>query len=126
MNTVIQIIEACIVPILGILTKYLIDYVTAKKNEINSKLDDETAKKYMDMITNTVIMCVVATNQTYVNSLKASGSFDKAAQEEAFKRTLNAVLELLNEDVKNYIQEIAGDITTYLTQLIESEVNKNH
>jgi hypothetical protein len=32
------------------------------------------------MITTTVINCVIATNQTYVDSLKASGSFDAEAQ----------------------------------------------
>ena len=43
---VIQIIQVCVIPLLGILTKYLVDYLTAKRNEINSKTDNETAQKY--------------------------------------------------------------------------------
>ena len=121
---VIQIIQICVIPLLGILTKYLVDYLTAKRNEINSKTDNETAQKYTNMIYQTVVDCVIATNQTYVDSLKKSGSFDEAAQKEAFNRTMNAIMTILSDDAKEYITEATGDLNTYLTQLIESEVNK--
>lgn len=121
---VIQIIQVCVIPLLGILTKYLVDYLTAKRNEINSKTDNETAQKYTNMIYQTVVDCVIATNQTYVDSLKESGSFDEAAQKEAFNRTMNAIMTILSDDAKEYITEATGDLNTYLTQLIEAEVNK--
>lgn len=121
---VIQIIQVCVIPLLGILTKYLVDYLTAKRNEINSKTDNETVQKYTNMIYQTVVDCVIATNQTYVDSLKKSGSFDEAAQKEAFNRTMNAIMTILSDDAKEYITEATGDLNTYLTQLIESEVNK--
>lgn len=121
---VIQIIQVCVIPLLGILTKYLVDYLTAKRNEINSKIDNETAQKYTNMIYQTVVDCVIATNQTYVDSLKKSGSFDEAAQKEAFNRTMNAIMTILSDDAKEYITEATGDLNTYLTQLIEAEVNK--
>lgn len=121
---VIQIIQVCVIPLLGILTKYLVDYLTAKRNEINSKTDNETAQKYTNMIYQTVVDCVIATNQTYVESLKKSGSFDEAAQKEAFNRTMNAIMTILSDDAKEYITEATGDLNTYLTQLIEAEVNK--
>lgn len=121
---VIQIIQVCVIPLLGILTKYLVDYLTAKRNEINSKTDNETAQKYTNMIYQTVVDCVIATNQTYVDSLKKSGSFDEAAQKEAFNRTMNAIMTILSDDAKEYITEATGDLNIYLTQLIEAEVNK--
>ncbi len=121
---VIQIIQVCVIPLFGILTKYLVDYLTAKRNEINSKTDNETAQKYTNMIYQTVVDCVIATNQTYVDSLKKSGSFDEAAQKEAFNRTMNAIMTILSDDAKEYITEATGDLNTYLTQLIEAEVNK--
>ena len=124
LEIVIQIIQVCVIPLLGILTKYLVDYLTAKRNEINSKIDNETAQKYTNMIYQTVVDCVIATNQTYVDSLKKSGSFDEAAQKEAFNRTMNAIMTILSDDAKEYITEATGDLNTYLTQLIEAEVNK--
>jgi hypothetical protein len=74
------------------------------------------------MITTTVINCVIATNQTYVDSLKASGSFDAEAQKIAFNKTLQAVTDILSEEAKKYIVETFGDLTLYLTQLIEAQV----
>lgn len=121
---VIQIVEVCVIPLLGILTKYLVDFLSAKRDELKAKTDNETAQKYTDMVYNTVVDCVIATNQTYVDSLKKSGSFDEAAQKEAFNRTMSAVMAILSEDAKEYISEVTGDVNTYLTQLIESEVNK--
>ena len=114
-DIVIQIIEVCIIPLFGILTKYLVDFLTAKRDELNSKTNNEIAKKYTDMIYQTVVDCVIATNQTYVDSLKKSGSFDEAAQKEAFNRTMNAVLAILGDDAKDYIQQATGDLNTYLT-----------
>lgn len=121
---VIQIIQVCVIPLLGILTKFLVDYLSAKRDEINSKTDNEITQKYTNMIYQTVVDCVIATNQTYVDSLKKSGSFDEAAQKEAFNRTMNAIMTILSDDAKEYITEATGDLNTYLTQLIEAEVNK--
>lgn len=119
-----EIFELCIVPLLGILTKYLIDYLSAKRLEINTNTDSLIVQKYTDMIYTTITDCVKATNQTYVDSLKNSGTFDEAAQKEAFDRTLAAVTAILTEDVKEYIAATTGDINIYLQQLIEAEVKE--
>ena len=125
MELLVQIFQVCIIPLLGILTKYLIDFLNAKRQEINQTVDNETAIKYNNMIFNTVTDCVIATNQTYVEALKAQGTFDAEAQKIAFQKTLDAVLSILTDDAKEYITEAFGDITVYLTTLIESSVNKN-
>lgn len=122
---IIQIFQLCIIPLLGILTKYLVDYLNAKRDELNAKTENETAEKYTTMIFDTITKCVIATNQTYVNSLKEQNAFDAEAQKIAFNKTMNAVLEILSEDAKQYIIETTGDLNTYLTNLIEAEVNKN-
>ena len=122
---IIQIFQLCIIPLLGILTKYFVDYLNAKRDELNAKTENETAEKYTTMIFDTITKCVIATNQTYVNSLKEQNAFDAEAQKTAFNKTMNAVLEILSEDAKQYIIETTGDLNTYLTNLIEAEVNKN-
>ena len=121
---IFQILKACIVPLLGVLTKFLVDFLSAKRDELNSKTDNEIAQKYTNMVYQTVVDCVIATNQTYVDSLKQAGTFDAAAQKEAFNRTMNSVLAILSEDAKEYITETTGDVSIYLTQLVEAEVNK--
>lgn len=127
MNLVLleEIFRLCIVPLFGILTKYIVDVLAMKRDEINTRIDSETVKKYTNMINATISECVIATNQTYVNSLKGANAFDEAAQKEAFKKTKEAVLMMLSEDMIDYIIEISGDINIYLEQKIEAEVNKN-
>lgn len=117
-----DIVQICIIPLLGILIKYLGDYLATKKEAIKMATDSEIAKKYTDMVYQTVIDCVMATNQTYVDTLKKTGNFTPEAQKEAFNRTMQAVLAILTEDAKEYIQQATGDLNTYLTQLIEAQV----
>lgn len=118
-----NIFQVCLLPLLGILTKYLVAFIAMKSEEMKQKTDNETARKYLQMATDTITACVIATNQTYVESLKAQGKFDKEAQEVAFNKTLEAVLALMNDEVKEYITEVFGDLNTYLTTQIEAAVN---
>lgn len=77
------------------------------------------------MVADTIATCVVATNQTYVNSLKEKGEFGIEAQKEAFQKTLDAVLAILTEDAKEYLKVVYGDLNKYLTTQIEAMVNVN-
>ena len=103
-----NIFQVCLIPLLGILTKYLIAFINIKSKELQDKTDNEKAQKYMQMATETITSCVIATNQTYVESLKAQGKFDKEAQEIAFNKTLEAVLTLLNDEVRAYPADAVG------------------
>lgn len=118
-----NIFQVCLLPLLGILTRYLVAFIAMKSEEMKQKTNNETAQKYLQMATDTITACVIATNQTYVESLKAQGKFDKEAQEVAFNKTLEAVLALMNDEVKEYITEVFGDLNTYLTTQIEAAVN---
>lgn len=123
MDLLIQIFELCVIPLIGVLTSYLITFIRMKKAELVSKTEDEKAQKYLDMIGETVIDCVLTTNQTYVDTLKAQGKFDVEAQKIAFQKTYDMVLKFLSAEAKAYISEIYGDVAEYLTAKIEAQVN---
>ena len=116
-----QILEVCIIPLLGILTAYLVKYIKAKSLELQAKVDNDTADKYSAMLDNTICSCVVATTQTYVEALKKENAFTKEAQLEAFNLTFNAVMAVLSNDAKDYLTNIYGDLTAYITNKIEAE-----
>ena len=120
-----QIFEVCIIPLLGVLTAFAVAYIKAKMNELSAAAGNATEQKYLKMISETITKCVIATNQTYVDSLKNKDAFSKEAQKEAFELTYNAVLDILSDDAKDYIAEAFGDAEIYLTTLIEEAVNKN-
>lgn len=118
-----QLFELCIFPGLIILGKFAVDWLRAKTEEAKQNTSSGQEKKYLDMIYNTISVCVIATNQTYVDNLKKMGKFDAEAQKVAFEKTYNAVLAVLSDEVKKYIVETSGDLQIYLTQQIEAMVN---
>ena len=118
-----EIFEVCVIPFLGILTAYLIKYVDMKSSEIQVKVENDTADKYIAMLADTITDCVIATNQTYVEALKKENAFTVEAQKKAFNLTFNAVMAVLTDDAKDYLTEIYGDLTAYITTKIEAEVN---
>lgn len=118
-----QIFELCVIPLLGVLTMYLVQFIRTKSQEIADKTDSELADKYIQMLTDTITTCVIATNQTYVEALKKQGKFDKEAQKVAFELTYNAVMAVLTDEAKHYLAAIYGDLTAYITTRIEAEVN---
>ena len=120
-----NIFQVCMIPLLGVLTTFFMKWVNAKSAEIQANINDATLKKYMEMLTSTITDCVIATNQTYVESLKAQGKFDAVAQQRAFELTSKAVMEILSEDAKIYLASAVGDLNAYITKKIEAEVNIN-
>ena len=120
-----QIMEVVVIPLLGILTAYVVKIVNAKLEEVSANRKNELEKKYINMLNNTISDCVIATTQTYVESLKKQGSFDAEAQKEAFNQTYNSVMDILSEEAKKYLNEAIGDLNLYITQKIEAEVKIN-
>jgi hypothetical protein len=120
-----QILEVCIIPLLGLLTAYIVKYVNAKSAEMQAKVENDKVDKYIAMLDGTICACVIATSQTYVEALKKDNAFTKEAQDEAFNKTFNAVMQVLSEDAKKYLTEIYGDLTIYITNKIEAEVSLN-
>jgi hypothetical protein len=118
-----EILEVCIIPLLGILTAYVVKFINIKSVEIQNKVENDNADKYIGMVADTVSACVIATNQTYVEALKKQNAFTAEAQKEAFNLTYNAVMAILTEEAKAYLAEIYGDVAAYITNKIEAEVN---
>lgn len=122
-NLINQLFQVCLIPMLSALTTFVVIWIKAKSAELQKKTNNDILNKYVQMATDTITNCVIATNQTYVNSLKEQGKFDEAAQKEAFQRTYQAVLLILSDDAKEYLNNAFGDLNKYLQEKIESTVN---
>lgn len=93
-------------------------------NQIIDKQDNELFKKYLDMLTNTITNCVIAVNQTYVDSLKKRGEFTAEAQKEAFEMVYKQTLANLTQEARIYLEEVYGDLDECIKYLIEAQVRK--
>lgn len=120
-----QVVEVCLIPLLGLLTSYIIMYIKAKNKQFKQQVDNDLYAKYMDMLETTIVDCVIATNQTYTEALKKQNAFTAEAQKEAFAKTYNAVMAILSQDAVDYLTAFVGDLDLFIKQKIEAEVSEN-
>ena len=118
-----DIFYTCLLPLIGILCSYGIMFLNKKTKEIQKNVDNDLFAKYSDMLVGIVETCVIATNQTYVNKLKAQDGFGIEQQKEAFKQTYEAICQLMTEEMVVVLNEAYGDVTLLINKLIEEQVN---
>lgn len=57
-----QIFQICIIPLLGVLTTFLVAYINKKKEALKTQVDNTLYHKYIDLLSQTITDCVIATN----------------------------------------------------------------
>ena len=120
-----QIFEICIIPLLGALCTFLIAFIRKKSKVLQEKTNNELLDRLIIQTEEIVVTCIKATNQTYVESLKDKNAFNAEAQKVAFKKTYETILSMLSEDAKKMLTDNYGDITQYITTLIESKIGQS-
>ena len=103
----------------------LISFLGIKLSQwLSTKIKDEKAAalftKAVDIVTNAVRI----TFQTYVESLKNSGSFGKDEQLIAFEKAKAIITSELTEDLKTFITQNYGDLQTWISNQIEATIYK--
>lgn len=96
--------------------------VAAFTSWINSKMKDQKVANFLSSIMQIVCTSVQEIYQCYVESLKADGKFDKAAQEKALNMCLTKIKSQLAPDLVEFIKENYGDVEKYLIGMIESTI----
>lgn len=103
---------------LGVISNYY-----SKKSKITaSDISQGEVNNIYYILERIVEDCVEATNQTFVDSLKKSGDFTKENQEAAFKKTFEAVRNIITEEIttdKINVEEL-------IKQLIEKTVARKN
>lgn len=120
-----EIFDLVIIPLLVVLSGYIIRFINLKSTELTNRVDNAKHDKYITMLQETVTDCVLTTTQTYVDALKGQNAFTAEAQKNAFEMTKTAVMAILTEDAKEYLNSALGDFDEYVKTLIESQVQVN-
>lgn len=123
MEILSKIFDLCIIPLLAVLTTYLVRFIETKRDELKAQTQNELTRKYIDILSGVVTDCVLTTRQTYVEALKDKNAFTKEAQAEAFNMTYKAVINTLSSETLQYLGTVFDDVEGYIRQLIESSVN---
>lgn len=108
--------------------KCAISFINKKINEVQISTEiknHDKLNKYIDDAQKIIGDVVLTVSQTYVESLKKAGEFNKEAQEEAKNKAIDMANELISAEAKNAINVLYGDFKVYLDVTIESVVNQN-
>ena len=116
MNVLSAVVTAVILPLISIGGARLITL-------INEKIKNDEAVKTLTTATDIVTSAVRSVFQTYVESLKNAGSFDKDAQEIALSKAKEVAMAQMSEEVKSYITTNYGSLEEWLTVQIEATIN---
>ena len=115
-----KIFEVCIIPLLGVFTTYLINYIKKQTKFLQNNELELAINRFMDLVQN----CVDMTQQIYVDELKKKGEFGPEQQTEAFEMTKAAILKLLTDEMKKNLESVyGGDIDTLIKVAIEDSIN---
>lgn len=103
----------------------LISFLGIKLSQwLSTKIKDEKAAKLLTQATEIVVTAVKSVFQTYVESLKNSGTFDKTAQLEALNKAKAIVTSELTVELKDFIIANYGDLESWITNQIEASIYK--
>ena len=116
LNILSVVVTAVILPLISYAGARLVTY-------LNSKIKDANAKILLTTATDIVINAVRSVFQTYVDSLKASGSFDAQAQTQALTKAKDIALSQMTDEVKSFIDKNYGSIDAWLTTPIDATIN---
>lgn len=120
-----QVFQLCIVPLLGVLTTFVVNWIKKKSAELQQKTENELLDKYIGLLSDTITTCVIATNQTYVDELKDRNAFTVEEQKKALNMTYQNVMKIIGTDAQDILSTAVGDLEEYVMNMIEAQVKVN-
>lgn len=118
------LLQAVLIAAIPVISAFIGKGVKVFANHLSAQTDNELAKKYLKEAADAIEEAVAFTNQTYVDTLKKSGTFTEENQEEARKKSLDKAIALLTADARKFLEEAYGDLNSYLLNRIEPEVRR--
>ena len=124
LNDTLYIILTVILPVVA---TYIVNLIKSKIEEskiISEATKNEKLEETIKNELNEVMDAVWYVNQTYTDSLKASGKFDKEAQDIAFDKAYAKAVSLISESTRKTIEQVYGSFDEWLELKIEASVGK--
>lgn len=109
--------------VISIIATGIASLIVAKVSQwLNAKIKDKKLAEAMTQILSIAENCVKEVFQTFVDSLKKEGKFDKEKQQEAFDKCKEKIKSQLSLELLQFIQDNFGDVENYIGSLIESTI----
>lgn len=116
LNVLSIIVTAVIIPVISFLGYKLSSW-------LSTKIKNEKAANFFKQACDIVLNAVRSVFQTYVESLKNSGNFNKDAQAIAFNKAKAIILNQMTQELKTFIISNYGDLDDWINNQIEASIN---
>lgn len=127
-NLLNDLLVVVIIPLLGILTKYIVAFLQSKIDDVRATKeikDNQILSNAMLQIEKSLSKCIDATTQSFVSELKKNGTFTEDNFEKAFKITKDNFMKTLTEEKKEIIKTVYTDIDVFIRMYVESYLKEN-
>ena len=91
----------------------------------NKHIKDEKIKAHVIELANIVKEVVLEVSQTFVDKMQKAGNWNDDTKKEALSTALAKAQSLMSDELKTWVNDTYGDVTAYLTTLIEAQIKEN-
>lgn len=119
-----SLLFSIVVVVVPVITRYVVGYIKTKRAEKILGIEDAKGNFLLTKALDILQMAVETVSQTFVDSLKAAGSFEQAKKDEALEKAVDLTTRLMSVEVKNYIKENYNDIGEWIKTQIEAYIRR--
>ena len=117
-----DLLQAVLIAAVPVIAAFAAKGFVALAKYLGVKMENATLAKYAQEIAQAVATAVTYVSQTYVDELKKNEAFTEENQKIAIEKALEVAKQQLTQKALDFISAAYGDITQYLTSLLEAEV----
>lgn len=119
-----NVLNVLVIPLLPVLTAFLIAYIKKKTSELQSRLQKEETSKYIELVEKAICSMVSTVNQIYVDDIKAvNGHLSAQEQKNAFEMAKTQIVKIAGDTAISALSQVYKDSEAYLNNRIEYYVS---
>jgi len=111
--TLPTLLTAVIIPLIVAVGK-------AVSNYFKERTKNETLQRYFDMANDAIVTAVAEVMQTFVETMKNEGTWNKEAAEKALELAKMKAIEIMGVAALQALPEVVGDVEAWLVSKIEA------
>lgn len=124
-EVLLQILYIVITGTLPIIASCVAKYIKSVISKNAANIKNEKIRNLINYAGNAVSLAVTTVSQTYVDSLKKSGNFDKKAQITAKQMAIDKARAIISKEMRDAIETVYASFDSYLDSYIEGAVRVN-
>lgn len=121
----LQILYIVITGTLPIIAACVAKYIKSVISKNAANIKNEKIRNLINYAGDAVSLAVTTVSQTYVDSLKKSGNFDKEAQITAKQMAIDKARAIISKEMRDAIETVYTSFDSYLDSYIEGVVRVN-